>query len=111
MSYYAADGSMNLTVVDGTTYTGVTASDGSTNVIKSDGFSTYVGAHHPCGALWVSLYPGSGISPARAPDGSLVVNDTAGMPARGMGAPVTVVSGSLHPVVPSGTATYYIYGF
>lgn len=110
MSYYADDGSMNVSVVDGTTYTGVTATDGSTNVIKSDGVSTYVGSHHPCGALWVSLYSGSDISPIRAPDGSLVVNDTVGMPGNNTGRPVTVVSGSLHPIVGS-SPTYYIYGF
>lgn len=109
MSYYAADGSMNVTVVDGTTYTGLYAPDGSINVIKSDGISTYVGAHHPCGAWWVSLGTPGTISPARAPDGSLVVSQ-AGMPYINSGRPVTVVSGSLNPP-PVGFATYPYYGF
>lgn len=108
MGYYAADGSMNVTVVDGSTYTGLHAPDGSINVIKAPG-GVYVGAHHPCGAWWVTLSPG-GLIPARAPDGSLYVNDTDGMPAKNSGRPVTVVSGSLHPIV-GFVPTYYIYGF
>lgn len=110
MSFYAADRSMNVSVVDGSSYTGAYASDGSINVILSDG-SSYVGAHHPCGAWWVSLYPGSGIVPARAPDGSLYVNDSSGTPATNVGTPVTVISGTLHPNPPTGVSTFYIYGF
>ena len=94
MSYYAADGSMNVTVVDGSVYTGLYASDGSINVIKSTG--GYVGAYHPCGAYWVSLTPG-GIVPLRAPDGSLYVDDTGLSFNKNTGQRVTVVSGTLHP--------------
>ncbi len=50
---YAADGSWNVSVVDGSSFTGLYAADGSLNVIKSPG-STFVGMYHPCGALYVS---------------------------------------------------------
>jgi hypothetical protein len=97
MGFYAADGSMNVTVVDGSVYTGLYASDGSVNVIKSTGAS-YVGAYHPCGAWWVTLAPG-GATPIRAPDGSLYVDDTGLTVDKNTGRRVTVVSGTLHPSV------------
>lgn len=49
MSLYAADGSFNVTVVDGTTIGGLQAADGSYNVVQVDGTSI-VGLHHACGA-------------------------------------------------------------
>src|SRR5882762_1322629 len=75
--FYAADGSMNVTVVPGTSYTGLYAADGSINVVKATG-STYVGAYHPCGAWWVTpaIAPTIGALPIRAPDGSLYVSGT-----------------------------------
>lgn len=109
MSLYAADGSWNVTVVDGSVYTGLHASDGSVNIIKSPG-SSYVGSSHPCGALYVTISTPGTFTPIRAPDGSLYITDTGGMPATDIGQPVTVVSGTLHPVV-GYTPTYYIYGF
>jgi len=106
MSFYAADGSWNVTVVDGSTYTGLYAADQSLNVIKSDG-STYVGSYHPCGAQYVSTNT-SGLVSFYAPDGSIYVTNT-GMPSTDQGQPVTVVSGSLFgPVV---TGPYYVYLF
>jgi hypothetical protein len=42
----AADGSMRVTLVLGTTYTGYYAADGSVNVVKEDG-----SLYHPCGAI------------------------------------------------------------
>lgn len=97
MPFYAADGSMNVTVVTGSTYTGLYAPDGSVNVIKAPG-GTYVGAYHPCGAWWVTLTPSPtiGASPIRAPDGSLNVSQS---PYTNGGQRVTVVSGSLNPPV------------
>lgn len=90
--YYAADGSMNVTVVSGTAGTGLYASDGSINVVKSPGTGTgIVGTYHPCGALWVTVAT-SGGHPLRAPDGSLYVSTT---PYTNGGQHVTVVSGSL----------------
>jgi len=103
---FAANGSYNITVVDGSVYTGLYAADGSINVVKTDG-SVYRGAYHPCGAWWVQLTPGT-LVPIRAPDGSLYVNDASLY--INSGQPVTVVSGTLHPgggAVP----TYYILGF
>lgn len=49
MTFYAADGSMNVTVVSGAAITGVQAPDGSTNVVQVNGLSI-VGEQHPCGA-------------------------------------------------------------
>lgn len=107
MSTFASDGSVNVTVVSGSTYTGLFAADGSYNVIKAPG-NAYVGASHPCGAWYVTvaISPTVGALPWRAPDGSLYVSVS---PYTNGGEHVTVVSGSL---TPGGiTPTYYIYGF
>lgn len=90
---YAADGSLNVSVVDGSVYTGLYAADGSYNVVISDG-SAYVGAYHPCGAWNVTdaPAPSTGALPLRAPDGSLNVSQT---PYTNGGQHVTVVSGTI----------------
>jgi hypothetical protein len=85
MSIRAADGSINVTVVDGTTYTGVTASDGSANVIDDAG--TNQGSHHPCGAFRVTV--ASSGEMGRAPDGSAYVSEDGSA-----GYKVTVVTGA-----------------
>lgn len=107
MSLYATDGSINVTVVAGSSYTGLYAADGSYNVIASSG-STYVGLFHPCGALYVTPVTDTTFYAAYAPDGSLYVTNT-GAPSKNQGLPVTVVSGSLFgPIV---TGPYYVYLF
>lgn len=50
MTIYAADGSTNVTLVDGTERTGIYANDGSFNVVEVDG-TTYTGTYAPCGAM------------------------------------------------------------
>lgn len=50
MSLYNADGQVNLTVVNGSFYTGLHAADGSWNVVINNSPS-YQGLYHPCGAL------------------------------------------------------------
>lgn len=105
MSLYASDGSINISVVDGSTYTGLQASDGSYYVVVSDG-STWRGTHHPCGGWWVTVSPTNN-NYLYASDGSYNVSET---PFTNNGMHVTVVSGSLTPVV-AGSPTYYIYGF
>ena len=50
MSLYNADGQINLTVVPGTSFTGIYATDGSWNIVINDG-STNKGYYHPCGAI------------------------------------------------------------
>ncbi|SRR6266849_9640215 len=92
MTFYAADGSINVSVVAGSSLTGRLAADGSLNVILSPG-SSQVGATHPCGAAYVTVSPGT-LTPLRAPDGSMYVTNT-GMPPSDKGQPATVVSGSL----------------
>lgn len=91
MSYLAADGSINISIVDGNTLTGLRAADGSLYVVVAPNPVTApVGAFHPCGGWWVTLTTGNVLS-ARAPDGSLYVSDS---PYDNGATKVTVVSGS-----------------
>lgn len=93
MSLYAADGSFNVTVVDGSSYVGLFAVDGSINVIASpDPATTYVGLYHPCGAYWVTLNTSTS-EPVSINniDGSLNISQS---PYIGSGQNITVVSGS-----------------
>lgn len=92
MGVYADDGSINVTVVDGTDFTGFYAADSSWNVILAPG-DTFVGAQAPCGALYVTIGDGS-TTEAQAPDGSAYVQES---PYTGNGWRVTVVSGTLTP--------------
>lgn len=87
---YAADGSINVTVVDGSTLTGLYAADGSWNVVNSPG-TGLVGAYHPCGAYYVKL-TASDVFSIRAADGSLYVNTSNNIK---QGQRVTVISGVL----------------
>lgn len=103
--FYAADGSMNVTVVSGDSTPGLYAADGSINVAVSPG-SGFIGAYAPSGAWYVTVAPVNATS-IRAPDGSLYVSVS---PYTNGGQHVTVVSGSLTPIGGS-TPTYYIYGF
>ncbi len=90
MSVYAADGSLNVTVVDGNSLTGLYAADGSINVVEAPG-GTYVGAYHPCGAWYVTLVT-SGVVGYYAADGSMNVAES---PYTAKGAVrITRVSGS-----------------
>lgn len=86
--FYAQDGSMRVTVVAGTSWTGVFAADGSINVkLRTSEYGTY----HPCGAILVSV----STSPSDgwfAPWGAWYVRET---PYTNGGSKVTVVSGSL----------------
>ena len=52
-----------VTVVDGSTRTGVYADDGSINVVIRDG-STRIGVYHPCGAFNVVVNTDKKISHA-----------------------------------------------
>lgn len=88
---YAADGSLNITIVSGSSLTGLYAANGSLNVIKATG-STPCGAYHPCGAWWVTPVT-SGLCGYYAADGSMNVAES---PYTAHGAVrVTVVSGTL----------------
>src|SRR5271167_1513005 len=90
---YAADGSYNVTVVSGATYTGLYAADGSLNVVQDTG-SVYKGLYNPCGAynvVYVTTPVGTGPLPLYGPNGDWQVSTT---PYTAGGKPVTVVSGS-----------------
>lgn len=88
---YAADGSLNVSVVDGLTYTGLYAADGSYNVVVVDGL-TYVGKYAPCGAWNVRTapVPVTGANPISSPEGGLYVSQT---PYTNGAQRVTVVAG------------------
>lgn len=101
--YNATDRSINVTVVSGSTWTGLQNADGSYNVVLAD--TTFRGTHHPCGAWLVSVAPSNNYYTYNPTNGSYYVSTT---PFTNNGMHVTVVSGSL---TPGGTATYYIYGF
>lgn len=69
----AADGSLNVAVVAGTSPTGIYAASGAINVVQAPVVVGPIGAYHPCGAWWVTTAPAGVPVPARAPDGSLYV--------------------------------------
>lgn len=104
MAVYADDGSIRVTVVDGSTFTGAQAPDGSLYVVVR---TNQIGRYHPCGAMLVTPVITNAAAGALAPDGSLFVSES---PYYQTSQKVTVVSGSLgggggsHP-------TYFIYGF
>lgn len=107
MALYAADGSLRISVVDGTTYVGRYAADGSMNVVKSDG-STYTGLHHPSGAMYV-VPTTSPIVSIQHPSGGWYVSES---PYQTGSNRVTVVSGSLSfgPGTGDGTMDFSLAG-
>lgn len=90
MATYAADGSLNIRVVDGNTYVGRYATDGSTYVVVSDG-STYTGASHRSGAMNV-VNTNSDVLSFQHPSGGIYVSDATFVNG---GTRVTVISGTL----------------
>lgn len=74
MPAVAADGSLNVTVVDGNTYVGRYAPDGSTNVVVTDG-STLTGAHHRSGAR-NAVYTSTPTVSVLSPSGGIYITDT-----------------------------------
>lgn len=90
MAAYATDGSLNIRVVDGSSYTGRYATDGSTYVVVSDG-STLTGMHHRSGALNV-VNTNNGVLSIHHPSGGMYVSDS---PYATGATRVTVISGSL----------------
>ncbi len=86
-------GSVNVTVVDGTTFTGIYAPDGSLNVIVSTG--TYLGLYHPCGAVQVTVVDGSSYVGFYAMDGSWNVVEADGANHPSGATAVFAVSGNL----------------
>lgn len=91
MTLYAADGSLNVTVVDGSTFTGAQAPDGSLYVVKR---TSEIGRYHPCGALLVTPITSTNTQGALAPDGSLFVSEAGYFQTSQK---VTVVSGTFNP--------------
>jgi hypothetical protein len=71
---HAADGSINVTVVDGTSITGLYAADGSWNVVNVTGSTDWEGVYHACGALNVTLVS-SGLGQFYAANGSINVSE------------------------------------
>ena len=67
---YADDGSLRITVVNGTTLTGLNAPDGSMYVVEGNP-AIHRGLYHPCGAMLVKVNADSTSSsiPAYSPEG------------------------------------------
>lgn len=89
MALYAANGNINVTVVNGSTFVGAYAPDGSLNVVEDTG-STLTGVIHPSGALNVRLTT-SDVFSRHHPNGSVYVATNGSKGAMS----VNVVSGSL----------------
>lgn len=75
MALYDANNQIILTEVDGSSYTGLYAADGSYNIVINNR-STYKGLYHPCGAYNAVVYS-SGIKSYYAPNGSVYITDNA----------------------------------
>lgn len=71
MGLYNSDGSIAVTVVDGTQLVGIQAPDGSINVVINDG-TTLTGRQHPSGAL-NAIIAEDVVSSASAPNGSIYI--------------------------------------
>jgi hypothetical protein len=84
---YGPNGSINITIVDGTTFTGLYAPDGSINVVEAPGGS-HTGAYHPCGALYVEITD-SPVQASYAPTGAIYVSTSP----QGAARLVTIVAG------------------
>jgi len=70
-------GHLQVTVVDGTTLTGLFAADGSINVFDASNETGFVGLQHPCGAINCVSVDGNSFTGAQAPNGAYyVVNDS-----------------------------------
>ena len=70
---YNSDGRINVTKVNGLTYTGVYAPDGSLNVYDTTGGTSWAGAYHPCGAINVVLNNTFSPGGKTSPNGASVV--------------------------------------
>lgn len=68
---YNANGQIKLTIVNGSSYTGLTAADGSLNAVSNTSTSS-VGLMHPCGAYNAVTVTNTS-SPYYNPNGSLNV--------------------------------------
>lgn len=72
MTTYNGEGQINLTAVDGSTRTGLKASDGSYYIVLNDG-SAWKGIYHPCGAFNAVLAADPTVKQPYASNGSLNV--------------------------------------
>lgn len=57
MPLYSDSGKINTTVVNGSSFTGLYAADGSINIVVDDASNR--GVYHPCGAVRVNSATGS----------------------------------------------------
>lgn len=84
---YNSDGSIAITVVDGTTYTGVYSPPGSVNVVLDD--TAHTGIYHPCGAFRVNSSYGDTVYD---PSGAFYINNILG--SRGHARPINLLQQS-----------------
>ena len=66
-------GHVSVTEVDGTTFTGLYAADGSLNVYDATSDTVPNGLYHPCGAMNISITDGTTLTGRYANNGSLYV--------------------------------------
>ena len=104
MGLYATDGSINVTVVDGLSYTGLYAANGSYNVVLQNG-SVYTGLMNPCGAYNVIVSTSD--TNRMAPSGAFNVSTT---PYVDGTMKVTVVAGSLSAMPTPSNNIYSTFG-
>lgn len=93
MAFYAADGSWNITIVDGQTRVGRFNANGSTHVVNAETELTPgVGQYHPSGALRVTVATANNAKGEGryAKNGSLLVSTTGAFNAQ----KVTILSGA-----------------
>lgn len=97
---YAPDGSVRITVVPGTSYTGRYAADGSLNVVNEAGPLI-----HPCGALrgQTSLLTYTGLS---SPSGALYMDGLAGGPPVNVAIPTITGTTTIGSTLTSSTGTW-----
>lgn len=70
-------GHVVVNIVNGSTFTGLKAADGSLNVFDATSATTPVGLYHPCGAMNITLVTGNSLTGRYAPNGSIyIVNDS-----------------------------------
>lgn len=90
---YNSNGQINLTVVAGTTYTGLYSADGCWNVVLTTENTTIKGRYAPCGAFWATVTDSYSAS-YYAADGSMNI--------------IANSDGSFSPVQPNGQVLSFV---
>lgn len=100
---YNTDGQRQITIVNGSSRTGLYAVDGTYNGVTNDGISAIKGAYHPCGALNVTIVSDP-YSPSTAKNGSMniALNSSGGYSPTPMSGNAAITTG----ITASNTSTF-----